>query len=146
MTFGERLLECIKDANKTQRQVAAEIDVSPTRLNYWVKDKCQPEIAHIRLLSKALGVTSDYLIGNESHEEDKPLSDDALAFARAYDKISDYGRAIISAVFEQEHKQKGAKRIHIMTAAHDSDVYAKYLSKREAEEAAQDSDLIIHHY
>ena len=146
MTFGERLLECIKDANKTQRQVAAEIDVSPTRLNYWVKDKCQPEIAHIRLLSKALGVTSDYLIGNESHEEDKPLSEEALAFARAYDQLSEYSKAIIATVLEQDKRQRGARRTPVLTAAHDSDIYARYLSKREAEEVERDSDLITHRY
>lgn len=146
MTFGERLQDCIKKANKSQRQVAAEINVSPTRLNYWVKNRCEPEIAHIKALSVALGVSTDFLIGNEKAAAEAPLSAEALAFARAYDKMSAYGKAIVGTVMEQEKIHKGAKRLHVLPTVHDSDLYARYLSKREAEEVDSDEigDIITH--
>lgn len=64
MTFGERLALCIEKAGLNQKQLAEIMDVTPTRLHYWVRDKREPDISHIRELSNALGVTADYLIGN----------------------------------------------------------------------------------
>lgn len=64
MTFGERLYACMQQAGYSQKQLAEKIDVTPTRLNYWIKDKRQPDIPWIRALSAALNVSTDYLIGN----------------------------------------------------------------------------------
>lgn len=63
MTFGERLAYFISDAGMTQKQVAEAIGVTPTRLNYWVKDKREPDVFHIKALANALGITGDELLG-----------------------------------------------------------------------------------
>ena len=67
MTFGERLAECMKKAGYNQKQLAEKIEITPVRLNYWIKDKRQPDIPLIRKLASALGVSADYLIGNEEN-------------------------------------------------------------------------------
>ena len=80
MTFGERLLKCMKDSGYTQKRLAELIEVTPVRLNYWIKDKRQPDIPMIRKLASALEVSADYLIGNV--EEGTSSAMDALVEER----------------------------------------------------------------
>ena len=80
MTFGERLLKCMKDSGYTQKRLAELIEVTPVRLNYWRKDKRQPDIPMIRKLASALEVSADYLIGNV--EEGTSSAMDALVEER----------------------------------------------------------------
>lgn len=72
MTFGERLYECMQQAGYSQKQLAEKINITPTRLNYWIKDKRQPDIPWIRVLADALNVSTDYLIGNTPESPSKP--------------------------------------------------------------------------
>lgn len=39
MTFGERLVQLRKEKKISQKDFAAILGISPTRLNYWEKDK-----------------------------------------------------------------------------------------------------------
>lgn len=64
MTFGQRLKESMNNAGYNQKQLAEKIGITPVRLNYWIKDKRQPDIPWIRKLAAALDVSADYLIGN----------------------------------------------------------------------------------
>ena len=80
MTFGERLSECIKSAGYTQKQLAEQIGVTPVRLNYWIKDKRQPDIPWIKKIASALDVSADYLIGNIENSEGNAM--DALVKER----------------------------------------------------------------
>ena len=70
MTFGERLAMYIERAGMKQKDLAEAIGVTPTRLNYWVKDKREPDVFHIKALAQALGVTGDDLLdtANASHD------------------------------------------------------------------------------
>lgn len=70
MTFGERLSMYIAQAGTSQKQLAEAIGVTPTRLNYWVKDKREPDVFYIKALAKALGVTGDDLLGTEIEKSD----------------------------------------------------------------------------
>lgn len=79
MTFGERLSMYIAKAGTTQKQLAEAIGVTPTRLNYWVKDKREPDVFYIKALAKALGVTGDDLLGTEAA---RPVQTDILYISR----------------------------------------------------------------
>lgn len=68
MTFGERLVESRKKAGYNQKQFAEALDITPTRLNYWEKDKRQPDVEMIEKISRTLGVSADFLIGNTVRE------------------------------------------------------------------------------
>ena len=70
MTFGERLAMYIEKAGMSQKQLAEAIEVTPTRLNYWVKDKREPDVFYIKALAKALGVTGDDLLGTHHEQSD----------------------------------------------------------------------------
>ena len=79
MTFGERLSMYIAKAGTSQKQLAEAIGVTPTRLNYWVKDKREPDVFYIKALAQALGVTGDDLLGTEAAQ---PVQSDILYISR----------------------------------------------------------------
>lgn len=67
MTFGERLIYARNKKGLNQKQFAELIGVTPTRLNYWEKDKREPDVAMIWKIIKALEVSGDWLIGNNEN-------------------------------------------------------------------------------
>lgn len=68
MTFGERIVFYRGKKNINQKQLAQILGITPTRLNYWEKDKRQPDVAMIKAISEALEVSPDILIGNAPDE------------------------------------------------------------------------------
>ena len=105
MTFGERLEKSIKESNYTQKELADKIGVTPVRLNYWVKDKRQPDVPFIRLLATALNVSADYLIGNDRPESVSTLSTEAQTLARIYDGLDAHSQRIVMTVAKMESER-----------------------------------------
>lgn len=68
MSFGKRLVFYRNQAGYNQKQLAEKLNILPTRLNYWEKDKREPDVEMIKALASALCVSSDELLGikNES--------------------------------------------------------------------------------
>lgn len=55
----------------------------------------------------------------------------ALSVARAYDRISDYGKSMIDAIILNEDKYVVRTRLPVVETGHDSDIYARYHAKQE---------------
>lgn len=68
MTFGENVVRYRELRGLKQKELAELIDVSPSRLNYWEKDKREPDMLLARRIAKVLGVTTDDLIGDDNFE------------------------------------------------------------------------------
>ena len=62
-TFGKRLVFAREQLGLTQKELAKSLNITPTRLNYWEKDKREPDISMIKNLSNALNVDPNFLIG-----------------------------------------------------------------------------------
>ena len=62
-TFGKRLVAARKKLDLTQKELADRLGITPTRLNYWEKDKREPDVHMIKQISKVLSVDPNYLIG-----------------------------------------------------------------------------------
>lgn len=79
MTFGEKLVLFRTKKGLSQKSLAELLDITPTRLNYWEKDKREPDISMVRQLAAALDVSANVLIGLEESEETKksPAPEDA---------------------------------------------------------------------
>lgn len=105
MTFGERLDKSIKESNYTQKELAEKIGVTPVRLNYWVKDKRQPDVLFIKLLANALCVSADYLIGNDIPAA-LDLSPEAQSLGRLYDRLDPHSQRIVYTVATMESERK----------------------------------------
>lgn len=71
MTFGEKLVYFRTKKQMTQKALAESLNITPTRLNYWEKDKREPDVEMIKLLADALDVSANVLIGYEEMEETK---------------------------------------------------------------------------
>lgn len=71
MTFGERIVFYRSQKNINQKQLAQILGITPTRLNYWEKDKRQPDVSMIKAISEALEVSPDILIGNATDESEQ---------------------------------------------------------------------------
>lgn len=69
MTLGERIVEIRKERGITQKRLAEMLNITPTRLNYWEKDKRFPPIPMLNKLSEVLDVDGDYLIGRQSERK-----------------------------------------------------------------------------
>lgn len=53
-SFGSNLIEIRKGKGLTQKALAEMLEITPTRLNYWEKDKRFPDLDMIRKLAEAL--------------------------------------------------------------------------------------------
>ena len=70
LTFGQRITEFRKKINLKQKELAQKADITPTALNYYEKDKREPNVNTIKKLIIALGVTGDELLGTSEYERD----------------------------------------------------------------------------
>ena len=103
MTFGERLIYARELRGFNQKQFAEIIEVTPTRLNYWEKDKRQPDVLMLWRIISALKISGNWLIGEEGSIEivhtkialttEGGESDDRKKrLINNYDKLNDFGK------------------------------------------------------
>lgn len=152
MTFGERLAEYIAKSGLSQKQLAEKIGVTPTRLNYWVKDKREPDVFHIKALAKALEITGDELLGTENDENEQngnlEFTQAEIDLMIAIRDLDAPGKATVLAVLESQQQRirdygpLGRKitdmipgrRIPLIQGTDEADIQINYQAKREREE------------
>ena len=71
MTFGEKIVHFRGKKKITQKALAEILGITPTRLNYWEKDKREPDVEMIKKLADALEVSANVLIGIDEEETKK---------------------------------------------------------------------------
>lgn len=64
-TFGQRLKTEREKKGFNQKEFAEAIGITPTRLNYWEKDKREPDFPNIRKIIDVLDCDADYLLGTK---------------------------------------------------------------------------------
>lgn len=69
-TLGKRLVKIRTEKGLTQKRLAEMLGITPTRLNYWEKDKREPDVAMIKKISEVLEVDPNFLIGLNFWTED----------------------------------------------------------------------------
>jgi transcriptional regulator with XRE-family HTH domain len=104
MTFGERLVYARNKKGLNQKQFAELIGITPTRLNYWEKDKREPDVTMIWKIIKALEISGDWLIGNSNNfcdmknspapaqAETGDLTPDKIELLHDYDQLNENGK------------------------------------------------------
>jgi len=95
----------IKEARKqrglTQSELAKMLKIKESTLSGYESGDHDPKSWMLVEIAQICGVSVDYLLGREKRE----LSDKAMEIAYAYDRtMSDYGKAIINCVMDQENK------------------------------------------
>lgn len=65
MTLGERIVFYREKKGLTQKALAAQMGITATRLNYWEKDKREPDVAMINKLCEVLGADANVMVGRK---------------------------------------------------------------------------------
>ena len=78
--FGERIVYLRKEKNLSQKALAEKMNISATRLNYWEKNKREPDLFNLLALCDALDITPDELLNYSksyilTNEEKKIISE-----------------------------------------------------------------------
>jgi len=66
MSFSSRLKKLREERNVSQKQVAESTGVSDVMISMYEQGKKKPSISKLEDLATYFGVTTDYLLGNES--------------------------------------------------------------------------------
>lgn len=97
--IGARIKAARERKGLQQKQVAELLGISAQKLANWEKGTNRPNAEMLPNICKVLDVTLDMLLDTERTEQ-STLSFDALRIARAYDMMTDKGRAAVNAVVE----------------------------------------------
>lgn len=62
MTLTERIFDLLSQKGKTQTDIARLLNIRPTTVSEWRKNKYTPSVAHCVALADFFGVSLDYLI------------------------------------------------------------------------------------
>lgn len=85
MTLGEKVVYYRDKKGWTQKALAERMGITPTRLNYWEKDKREPDVKMLNLLCRTLEVDPKVLLSDEEIEKAPAPSEDS-AEANAIEK------------------------------------------------------------
>lgn len=68
MSFGEKLCELLDERHITQKEFAKTLNIAPTTLNGYIRDKRQPDFELIKRIASTLSVSTDFLLGGGGFE------------------------------------------------------------------------------
>ena len=77
MTLGEKIVYYRDKRGLTQKALAERMGITPTRLNYWEKDKREPDVKMLNLLCKTLEIDPKALLSDEETEKAPAPTEDS---------------------------------------------------------------------
>ena len=87
-----RIYELMKEQGITQKRLADELQVSYSSLNNYLNGRRWLHLEHIRVLSRCLNTSSDYLLGLSDQTHPHHLPDDETALLEAYRTLPSHAR------------------------------------------------------
>lgn len=93
-TIGLRIKSKREEIGISQRALADEVGVSPSAINQFEKGEKKPSSSVLAIISKKLGISTDYLLGATDKNELFLSSDIAAAF-RDFQKLGKEDRETI---------------------------------------------------
>lgn len=132
--FKDRFKEARKMAGYSQEKLGVLMGISKQTVSDYERGHSEPDMAKITLAMNLLGVDANYLWQDEMNLEDAAptFSEEAAKVARAFDKMSDYGKSLIRCILENEEAYTITKRIPILAEAElDGSFEAMYAAKNE---------------
>lgn len=86
--FGERLVSARKKKNLSQKKLAELLGITPTRLNYWEKDKREPDFYMFTKILILLEADANDLLGLE--RQNKTFDGYSQLNSDGQKKVDDY--------------------------------------------------------
>lgn len=97
MTFGEKLKNARKKAGITQEELAIRLSVSRQAITKWESGKGLPDIENLKILSKTLDISLDYLLNDETKLD--------MAIFREEISLDDYPAATHGRMFKKDRQK-----------------------------------------
>lgn len=97
-SFGSNLIEIRKGKGLAQKTLAEMLNITPTRLNYWEKDKRFPDLDMIRKLAEALQVPVASLVSWDDPKISGAVSNEVNRLESFEKFMSSLGYAVQSTV------------------------------------------------
>jgi transcriptional regulator with XRE-family HTH domain len=104
--FSERLVDLLRGKGITQKQLAAELGNSETKVTDWKRGKSTPSPDDLIRISQMLDVSIDFLL---TGVDVGSLPDSVLDLVRRFDKLDDDGQAWVRAAIIQAEERLAAK-------------------------------------
>lgn len=86
MMLSEKILYCRKKAGLSQEVLAEQLGVSRQAVSKWETGEAVPEIGKLLLLSRAFGVSTDWLLSEEEPKEAPPEPRQDIPYDRAQER------------------------------------------------------------
>lgn len=67
MSFGDKLMQLLNEKEISQKEFAATLNIAPTTLNGYIKNKRQPDFELVKRIAFVLNVTTDYLLDHNGN-------------------------------------------------------------------------------
>lgn len=97
MTFGEKLKKARKKAGMTQEELAIRLSVSRQAITKWESGKGLPDIENLKILSKTLDISLDYLLNDETKLD--------MAIFREEISLDDYPATAHGKIFKKDRQK-----------------------------------------
>lgn len=66
MLFGDKLAEILEEREISQKKLALDLNIAPSTLNGYIKNKRQPDFELLKKIAAILDVSIDYLLDHNS--------------------------------------------------------------------------------
>lgn len=117
-TLGQNLVAYRKRAGLNQKDLASALGISPTRLNYWEKDKAKPTIEFIKKIAEALSISPVDLMGWSYFDEKHP---DKIKELKKFEEFINflkksgyiYKQEVVKWHWEDENEADPTKKVQI---------------------------------
>ena len=103
MEFHVNLRNYREAAGLTQIQVAEKLGITKSTYCNYESGKREPDVAKIKKIAKALGISADELLETGHSEKTFPaISNAAMKMAKDYEALDAHGRATVRVVMDEE--------------------------------------------
>jgi len=85
MDFGDTLRALIEERDVTQKKLATQLNIAPSTLGSYVQNTREPDFTTLKLLAQYFGVSTDYLLDNQTGHTANHQEDEMLRVFRALD-------------------------------------------------------------
>lgn len=113
MSVIEKILKLMEEKQITARKLTTELELANSSVSEWKKGKAKPSLEAVVKIAKYFGVTTDFLLLQESDKQERPVSESEKPFDRNpfYKDTTDQCTAVQKTSEQKLIEQKSEEQI-----------------------------------